>query len=288
MPPHLHLVLMCLLLLPLAGFGQEDKVIIAGVVVDADSLQRLPSVHLRVRHSSLGGVTAEDGSFRFSVSPTDTLVFSSVGYQPYTLVPADSSASRLQKLVIKMQPLVTVLDEVKIKDYRDISRYLQPKIDSTIDMRRSVGKPVFEEQEVRKRESVGMVGGPDGARLEGGLTALANQFSSEYQQKKKLKELLEEEEAANRKKSLQKRALERFEQMLLSASRLGEADLKIFTDRYLPEPYLVMQMSDYQLMAYIQSRLKKYKAEDKKLQELLEKGKFEGDERQSVKPPTIK
>lgn len=288
MPPYLRLLLMCMLL-PLTVFGQEeDKVTIAGVVVDADSLQRLPSVHLRVRHSSLGGVTTEDGSFRFNVNPTDTLVFTSVGYQPYTLVPADSSLSRLQKLVIKMHPLVIVLDEVKIKDYRDISRYLQPKIDSSIDLRRPVGKPMFEEQEVRKREAVGVVGGPDGARLEGGLTALANLFNSEFQQKKKLKELQEAEEAAARKKSLQQRARERFEQMLLSASRLGEADLKIFTDRYMPEPYIVMQVSDYQLMAYIHNRLKKYEAENANLQELLEKGNFEGDERQSAKPPNIK
>lgn len=81
---------------------EEEKIVIAGIVVDADSAQVLPSVHLRVPGTGLGGVTGSDGRFRFRVNSTDTIRFSSVGYQPYDLLPADSSAASLQKLVIRL------------------------------------------------------------------------------------------------------------------------------------------------------------------------------------------
>ena len=179
-------VILLLTSLPWALFGQvKEKVVIEGIVVDGDSAQALPSVHLRIPNTSLGGVTGADGRFKTRVYPHDSIVFSSVGYKPYLLTLADSTALSRRTLVIRMIPQVTMLNEVKVRNYIDITKYIKYKVDSTVDMRRSKGTPLFEKSTPSERKAVQLSAGPGGARLEGAVTAFANLFSDEHQQKKK-------------------------------------------------------------------------------------------------------
>jgi hypothetical protein len=285
MQQYFRFFLFLIVLVPPAVYAQEgETVVIAGVVVDADSVQALPSVHLRVPGSKLGGVTEADGRFRFNVDRNDTIVFSSVGYQSFYLLPADSSAEKLQKLVIRMKPQVTVLEGVEVKDHFDFSRYLQPKIDSTVDMRRSRGTPLFEDKETREPNAIGTVGGPNGAQLTGALTAFANLFNDDFQQQKKLKEILAMEEAQAKRDALQLAMTEKYQAMLTAATDFGPSDIRRFTEMYMPNPYVMMEMSDYKLMESIIFHLDGYQKQEDFLQELLKNGKFEGEGNAGSKP----
>ena len=271
---HVPYVLLLLSLLPWVTMAQEEeKIVIAGIVVDADSAQVLPNVHLRVPGTGLGGVTGSDGRFRFRVNSTDTIRFSSVGYQPYDLLPADSSAASLQKLVIRLQPQVTVLEGVEVKDYFDVSRYLQPKIDSTVDMRRSRGTPLFEDEEVEEGNAVTFSGG----QLTGALTAFANLFNDDFQQQKKLKEILAMEEKQAQEEALKENMTEKYHLMLSAAADLSVNDVERFTDLYMPPPRRMLQMSDYEVMESIIFYLGKFEPEGDFLDDLLKNGKFEGE-----------
>ncbi len=264
---------------PLISFGQqEEKVVIEGVVVDADSAQVLPSVHLRIPNTSLGGVTSPDGRFKTRVYPHDSIVFSSVGYQPYLLVLADSMAQSRRKLVIRMTPQVTMLEEVKIKEYVDITKYIKYKIDSTVDMRRPKGTPLFEKSAPKERKAVQMSAGPNGARLEGAVTAFANLFSDEHQQKKKLKELLAAQEAQAQQQALRKEMVERYQMLVLDVVDFNDIELQRFTAAYMPNPFAMVAMSDYVVTSDIIQNLKKHESQEVFLEELLDKGVFEGQE----------
>jgi len=271
---HLLYVLPFMLLLSVSAVAQDtEKVEIAGVVVDADSLQTLPNVHLQVPATGLGGVTDADGRFRFRVSAGDTIVFSSVGYAPYTLLPSDSSEASLQKLVIRLQPQVTMLEGVEVKDYIDVSRYLQPKIDSTVDMRRSRGTPLFEDKPVEEGKAVTLSGG----QLTGALTAFANLFNDDYQQRKKLKEILAMEEKQAQETALRNAMTEKYHSMLAAAADFSENDVERFTQMYMPPPRRMLQMTDYQVMESILFYMAKFEPEGDFLQDLLKNGKFEGE-----------
>ena len=270
---HLLCVLL-LFLLPLASFPQDgEKVEIAGIVVDADSAQVLPNVHLRVPDTGLGGVTEADGRFRFRVNPNDTIVFSSVGYSPYYLLPADSSAESRKALIIKLKPQVTMLEGVEVKDYIDVSRYLQPKIDSTVDMRRSRGTPLFEDKPVEEGNAISFSGG----QLTGALTAFANLFNDDYQQQKKLKEILAMEEKQAQEEALKKAMTEKYHAMLAAAADLSDNDVERFTELYMPPPRRMMQMNDYQVMESIIFYLGKFEPEGDFLEDILKNGRFEGE-----------
>lgn len=272
--------LLLLVLLPLCLFGQdEEKVIMEGRVVDADSLQELPSVHVRIQNSNLGGVTEADGRFRIRVNPTDSVVFSSVGYKPYLIIPADSSLQSLQNLVIRMEPQITVLDEVRFKEYIDITKYIRREYDSTVDLRRSKGTPVFEDKEPTERRAVGVAVGENGAALEGAVTAFANLFNSEFQQKKKLKEIMEIEEEEERNQSIKEAMREKYRAMVLVAADLDENSVQRFTNLYMPHPFAMMEMSDYEVMESIVRNLRRFEASKDPLEKLLETGVFEGQEK---------
>ena len=106
MRKHLFGLLFLFVALPFVALGQDnEKVIIEGVVVDADSLQPLPYVHVRARNTSLGAVTGSDGRFNIRVNAQDSSDFSIVGYHSYLLVPADSTAQSLKNMMIRMRSL---------------------------------------------------------------------------------------------------------------------------------------------------------------------------------------
>ncbi len=252
---------------------------IRGVVVDADSLQPLPLVHLRVLNTNLGGVTSETGRFNTRVHPQDTLVFSSVGYQPYLLIPADSTLKRLTKLVIRMQPQTTMLDEVRVREYGDITKYIRREYDSTVDMRRPRGEPMFERKPRAEQKAVQVGVGPNGATLDGAVTAFANLFSSEYQQKKKVKELVAQQEAQTQQRELRQAMTQRYQTLARLVTNLSASELEQLTASHMPPPYRMRQMSDYEVTTGIIQGLRTLDTQEDFLKRLLKTGTFEGQER---------
>ena len=275
--------LRCLLLLLLCStlaFGQSlDTVVIEGVVVDADSAFILESVHLRVFNSHRGGVTRVDGRFKTRINRQDTLVFTRVGYQLYALVVADSTIESLRRLTIRMQPQITMLQEVRIREYGDITKYIRREYDSTVDMRRPRGEPMFARKPRAEQKAVQVGVGPNGAMLDGAVTAFANLFSSEYQQKKKVKELLARQEAQSQQRALRKEMTERYQSLAQSVTTLTVSELQQLTASHMPPPYVLQRMSDYEVTTGIIEGLRTLDTQEDFLKRLLKNGTFEGQER---------
>ena len=273
----------CLLLLLLCSrlaFGQSsDTVVIEGVVVDADSTFILESVHLRVLNTNRGGVTRPDGRFKTRIARQDTLMFSRVGYQPYALVVADSTIERLRRLTIRMRPQITMLNEVRVREYGDITRYIRREYDTTVDMRRPRGEPMFERKPRVEQKAVQIGVGPNGATLDGALTAFANLFSSEYQQKKKVKELVAREQAQTQQRELRQAMTQRYQTLARSVTNLSASELEQLTASHMPPPYHMRQMSDYEVTTGIIEGLRTLDTQEDFLKRLLKNGTFEGQER---------
>ncbi|WP_422354012.1 SusC/RagA family TonB-linked outer membrane protein [Roseivirga pacifica] len=85
---------------------------VTGKVLDAETSEPLPAVSIRIKNTSAGDISDADGSFMLNASPTDTLVFSFVGYvtKEYVL----GSRTDLQ---VFLEPDVAVLDEVVVVGY---------------------------------------------------------------------------------------------------------------------------------------------------------------------------
>lgn len=83
---------------------------IKGIVVDSVSLSAVPSVSVRVKNTSRGTISNANGVFTIRVTPMDTLVFTSVGYDDLVLpVYVDDDV-----MFVKLTQHVTMLKEVTV------------------------------------------------------------------------------------------------------------------------------------------------------------------------------
>ncbi len=261
-------------------YGQENQVIVLkGVVIDADSLLPLPYVHIRTKNLQLANATEVNGQFNVRVHLQDTIIFTSIGYKPFQLIPADSSQQKLEHLVITMTPQVYQLHEVSVKAYEDLTKYIRYK-DKPLDMRMPEKKPLFERKEPKATPAVKLAGGMNGASLEGGLSAFANLFNSKFQQEKKLRKLLEIEGEEKQRQYLTDIMTEKYQEMLLHVADLNQADVRRFTKAYMPDPNVMVNMNDYTIVAGIIDDLRRFvptTTEDVSVEEISKRANFEGD-----------
>ena len=112
----------------LIGFGlllgQKDsvkkvrKVIqLSGVLVTGDSLQALPYANVVIKNNKKGTITDYSGFFSIVAKSSDTLVFSSIGYETSMYVLPDSLIADQYSLVHIMKVDTILLSEVEIKPW---------------------------------------------------------------------------------------------------------------------------------------------------------------------------
>ena len=91
---------------------------INGRIVDAKSGEALIGVNVTVEGSTEGTASDVDGSFRLTVKPGATIVFSYVGYVPLTMKAADAASRTL----FQLEEEANALDEVVIVGYGQMQR----------------------------------------------------------------------------------------------------------------------------------------------------------------------
>lgn len=115
-PIHTRAILLVALVLVLGSARGQDPV--AGIVVDSATLSALPAVSVTVKNTLRGTTTDEKGSFRINAAPTDTLVFTLVGYERLELPLHNYEAG-----MIRLSEKYTMLQAITIDDYRRRNLY---------------------------------------------------------------------------------------------------------------------------------------------------------------------
>lgn len=100
---------MLLFLSGITAFGQGQK--ITGVVTDENGAT-LPGATIQVKGESNGTITDVEGGYSLTVSSTDVLVISFVGYTPQEVKVGQQS-----KINVSLEPDLTALDEVVVVGY---------------------------------------------------------------------------------------------------------------------------------------------------------------------------
>lgn len=90
------------------AFAQDKELIqFSGVVVTSDSLTPVPFSNIIIKNSHRGTISDFYGYFSFVAQPSDTIVFSSIGYKRSEFIIPDSLSSNKYSL-IKILPKDTV------------------------------------------------------------------------------------------------------------------------------------------------------------------------------------
>lgn len=131
-----------LLLLFFAGNpALSQSIVVKGNVVSSTDNKPLSGVSIVEQGSTRGTATKEDGTFILSVSKTSaTLVFSSVGFKPYTLTL--SSSTNLNAVTVKLESTVSALDDVVVVGYGTQKKVNQTGSTQTLKLDDAVNQPV--------------------------------------------------------------------------------------------------------------------------------------------------
>jgi hypothetical protein len=99
-------------------FAQQpgtNKVQLSGYILNNEDLLPIPGVHILNNKSSIGAISDDKGYFTIAMNKTDTILFSSVGYETHTLVLDASSTSTNQLVQIKLSPKTYELQQVDVR-----------------------------------------------------------------------------------------------------------------------------------------------------------------------------
>lgn len=132
-----YLIALSITLLSLSGFSQSEKKLVqlSGVVVSGDSLSPVPFTSVMIKGSSRGTVADYFGFFSLVAGISDTLMFTSIGYEESDfIIPDTLSKSRysviqlLKKDTILLNPQVVYPWPSK-EQFRDAFLSLNPPKD---------------------------------------------------------------------------------------------------------------------------------------------------------------
>lgn len=90
---------------------------LSGLVVTADSTQGLPFVSIRIKNSSKGTLTDEQGFFSFVIKKTDTVVFTSVGYKTVEFILPQNLSAVKHTIMQSLVEDTVYLEQAVIRSY---------------------------------------------------------------------------------------------------------------------------------------------------------------------------
>lgn len=94
--------------------ANSDVIQLTGAIVEADSLQPMPFVHVTVKNSLIGTISDFYGFFSFVAHKNDTIIFSSVGYQRSEFIIPDTLSQKSYSIIQLIRKDTLILDEITI------------------------------------------------------------------------------------------------------------------------------------------------------------------------------
>ena len=97
-----------------------DGQVIGGKIVDMETRESLPGVHVLNENQRKGTVSDIDGNFFIRMGESDTLTFTFVGYNPHFFVLNDSiKNNKGDKIIIPLSKSLVELETVKVFAYKN-------------------------------------------------------------------------------------------------------------------------------------------------------------------------
>ncbi|UII24499.1 carboxypeptidase-like regulatory domain-containing protein [Fulvivirga maritima] len=180
-----HLLLIIILLTTgLFAYSQDNNIEITGKIIEAESHDAVPYVHVVNKASNKGVISNTEGRFWITMDKTDTLVFSSIGFEPYAYALRENIQTNKIELTIELNTSTMELQPVKVFAYRDEKALKQAILNMQTPIAKDNETSVMLNTTTRPKWTK-----PDGGiSLGGPISAIYNKVSREAKEKKKLQQ----------------------------------------------------------------------------------------------------
>lgn len=175
----------------LQSYAQENfEIEITGTILDADTQEPVPYVHVINKNSRKGTVSNTEGRFWMVMNKMDTVLFSSIGFEPYAFTIKDQVTSNKLILTIELNTSTMELQPVKVFAFKDEHALKKAMLAMEVPI----------EEDRTRIELPGFYYGPKKEvkpSVLNPLSLLHNKFSREAKEKSKLAEYQQQEHYQN-------------------------------------------------------------------------------------------
>ncbi len=176
-------ILFLLLFSSLVSKAQETHEIeITGEIVDSETNDPVPYVHVVNKRAQLGTVSNTEGRFWITMEKTDTLLLSAIGFETFAFTIKDDVVSDKMVVTISMDLSTMELKPVKVFAFRDEAALKRALLDTQVPIdqeKRGIQLPGFY-YGPKKEVKPSAFGNP--------ISFIASKFSKEIKEQKKLAE----------------------------------------------------------------------------------------------------
>ncbi|QSE95885.1 carboxypeptidase-like regulatory domain-containing protein [Fulvivirga lutea] len=169
-----------ILVIPSIAFSQQSKIELVGEIIDAETKDAVPYVHIINKHTQEGVASNTEGRFWIRINPGDTLLFSAIGFETYQFVINERVTTDKMLVTIALSQATLELESVKVFAYKDEYALKRAILDAEVPM----------EDEKKGIELPGFYYGPrkewKNSAFTSPLTAIAGVFSKENKERKLL------------------------------------------------------------------------------------------------------
>lgn len=216
------------------SYGQTD-VQLKGRVIDGQTREPVPYVHIYTQSLSHGTTTDEQGYFNIMINPKDTLVFSAVGFDKYLFSLKQEEIRSYYEVVIEMDFKSYQLEPVKVTAYKDIESFKQDVLKLDIPT----------EKKNIELQLPGVMDytftGDEKMVIRGPITALYNKFSKEARERRKL-------EAFKKQTGVQKIIDSKYNiEVVKNVTKLNEEGARRFMEWCRFEEEFLIKATEYEL-----------------------------------------
>lgn len=238
-----------LMLLALGSFAQKDTTekTLDGWVLDGNSKETVPGVHVINKRSLEGTISDENGYFEIDLQLGDSVIFSNIAYKYFYFIYNNDSLS-LSEVIVAMEEQNYLLAEVSVFSYELTTN--KPK---EIQLK----KPrIPSNREIKDPEIIK-------AGLDNPAEYLYNLFGSKPKQLRKLAQLKAEDAYREKlEESNNRNAVIR-----MTGLRKEELEAFMFYCKYVPVN--MNQLNDYEFLLSVQACFRRY-MKDRELEGFLE------------------
>jgi hypothetical protein len=218
----------------------QDSHPIQGTVINADTKEPLPGVHIYTTRLSRGTATDGQGRFAIEVSPHDTLLFTSIGFD--TRMFSKEQLTELgPQLIIELNTRVYELDNVEVTAQLSYEAFKKSVVDLNVPTEQrgfQLDIPpdayIYDPRDPSTQQPVGVV-------AKGPVSALYDALSKEGREKKKL--------AALKEKSTERKIIDaRYNtEVVKRITNLNDEGAKRFMEWCKFDDDLILEATDYDL-----------------------------------------
>lgn len=229
--------------------AKAQNVEISGQIIDKETQEAVPYVHIINTTTNQGTVSNTEGRFWVTIDKSDTLNFSAIGFETYAFTIKENVTTDKLIITIELNTATMELAPVDVFAYRDEHALKRALIEMDMPLQKEDKLTIPGVKEAQKFNPPGS----GGISMGGPLSAIAKVFSKEEKEKKMLKQY-------QQKYDYQKVLTSKYnEHVVMEITNLPKDKVEDFMEFCVLEDSFIYRATEYELTVVLNQCLVDFK-----------------------------